>query len=89
MSNEQIAHRIIETNYLIDQFREIMRTQFDVVMTSCVVSYRDDDEIIDVRVNDNDEYTFACAITCDDYEYEFHHASFDDRFVIRIALMND
>jgi PKD repeat protein len=87
MTNEQNATRIIETNYLTNAFRDIMCTQFNVAMTSCVVAY--DDEIIRVRVNDDDEYTFACACTNDDDEYEFHHASFDDRFIVRIAIMND
>lgn len=74
-----------ETTYLRDAFDNVMRATYNVEISSFVIAY-DDDEIIRVRINDDDEYTFACAVGSDDDEYEFHHASFDDRIVIRIPL---
>jgi len=80
--------RDIETKYLRDTFTKMMRTTTQRDVTSFEIEYDDACEIIRVRINDDDATTYACAITCDDYEYEFHHASFDDRFIVRIALMS-
>lgn len=74
-----------ETSYLRDAFANVLCATYNVEMTSFVMSH-DDDEIIRVRCNNDDEYTFACCVTCDDYEYEFHHASFDERIIIRLPL---
>lgn len=76
-----------ETTYLRNAFVNVMRATFNRDLTSFEIEYDDDCEIIRVRCNDDDETTFACAITSDDDAYEFHHASFDDRIIIRIALM--
>lgn len=81
--------RDIETTYLREQFTTIMRDLYHVELSSFAIEYDDAAEIIRVRCNDDDETTFACAIGSDDDTYEFHHASFDDRIIFHIPLMND
>jgi hypothetical protein len=67
---------------LRETFTRIMRATTQRDVTSFVCEH--DGDIIRVRINNDDAYTYAGVFDGD--AIEFHHASFDDRFIVRVTI---